>query len=231
MRTKPLVLRRQLPSSSRSSPRRAPLARREREPTCGGIANMPCDAGLWCEPQAGQCGGRRHFQRLCQRSGDLQPGVHPGLRMRWKNLWQRLRTAARQGAKIARRRLLLEATAWKRRPAGYWRRTGGAPFKKNDIVDVASFMAVRVGSGLGANKNAPRVRPAKNTATIAEISKPLLWRRMALWPTCFCSSSRSRWSIFVTSVNVNSNAPDRATFPRRLNKSHRQHGDGPCKST
>ncbi len=25
--------------------------------TCGGIANIPCDAGLWCEPQAGQCHG------------------------------------------------------------------------------------------------------------------------------------------------------------------------------
>jgi hypothetical protein len=25
--------------------------------TCGGIANIPCDAGLWCEPQAGQCKG------------------------------------------------------------------------------------------------------------------------------------------------------------------------------
>jgi hypothetical protein len=25
--------------------------------TCGGIANIPCDAGLWCELQAGQCAG------------------------------------------------------------------------------------------------------------------------------------------------------------------------------
>jgi len=25
--------------------------------TCGGIANIPCDAGLWCEPPAGQCAG------------------------------------------------------------------------------------------------------------------------------------------------------------------------------
>jgi Kazal-type serine protease inhibitor domain len=24
--------------------------------TCGGVANISCDAGLWCEPQAGQCG-------------------------------------------------------------------------------------------------------------------------------------------------------------------------------
>lgn len=24
---------------------------------CGGIANIPCDAGLWCEPQPGQCAG------------------------------------------------------------------------------------------------------------------------------------------------------------------------------
>src|SRR5271154_1087762 len=23
--------------------------------TCGGVANIPCAAGLWCEPQAGQC--------------------------------------------------------------------------------------------------------------------------------------------------------------------------------
>jgi hypothetical protein len=25
--------------------------------TCGGVANLSCDAGLWCEPQAGQCTG------------------------------------------------------------------------------------------------------------------------------------------------------------------------------
>jgi hypothetical protein len=25
--------------------------------TCGGVANISCSAGLWCEPQAGQCEG------------------------------------------------------------------------------------------------------------------------------------------------------------------------------
>jgi hypothetical protein len=25
--------------------------------TCAGIANIPCDAGLWCDLQAGRCGG------------------------------------------------------------------------------------------------------------------------------------------------------------------------------
>jgi hypothetical protein len=25
--------------------------------TCAGVANLSCDAGLWCEPQAGQCAG------------------------------------------------------------------------------------------------------------------------------------------------------------------------------
>jgi hypothetical protein len=24
--------------------------------TCGGMANIPCNAGLWCELQAGRCG-------------------------------------------------------------------------------------------------------------------------------------------------------------------------------
>jgi hypothetical protein len=23
---------------------------------CGGIAGIPCDSGLWCEPRAGKCG-------------------------------------------------------------------------------------------------------------------------------------------------------------------------------
>ena len=47
--------------------------------TCGGFAGVSCDAGLWCEPPAGRCGGAdlqgkcikvtemctRHYQPVC----------------------------------------------------------------------------------------------------------------------------------------------------------------------
>lgn len=38
--------------------------------TCGGIANISCDAGLWCEPQAGQCAGA-DIAGKCIRVPDL----------------------------------------------------------------------------------------------------------------------------------------------------------------
>ncbi len=38
--------------------------------TCGGIANLSCDAGLWCESQVGQCAGA-DISGKCVRIPDL----------------------------------------------------------------------------------------------------------------------------------------------------------------
>ncbi len=38
--------------------------------TCGGVANISCSAGLWCEPQAGQCEGA-DISGKCVRVPDL----------------------------------------------------------------------------------------------------------------------------------------------------------------
>ncbi len=38
--------------------------------TCGGIAGLACDAGLWCDPQPGKC-GVIDLQGKCVRIPDL----------------------------------------------------------------------------------------------------------------------------------------------------------------
>jgi hypothetical protein len=50
---------------------------------------------------------RGHFRHVRARSGDLQQGLHSGLRVRRQDLRQRLRAACGQGAKSARWRLLV----------------------------------------------------------------------------------------------------------------------------
>ena len=38
--------------------------------TCGGVAGVACDAGLWCEPRAGQC-GTADAQGVCVKVPDV----------------------------------------------------------------------------------------------------------------------------------------------------------------
>lgn len=38
--------------------------------TCGGIAGIQCDAGLWCDPRAAMCGGA-DIQGTCVRVPDV----------------------------------------------------------------------------------------------------------------------------------------------------------------
>jgi len=42
--------------------------------TCGGIAGIPCDAGLWCEWRAGMC-GVPDMQGNCVRVPDACPAI------------------------------------------------------------------------------------------------------------------------------------------------------------
>jgi Kazal-type serine protease inhibitor domain len=43
--------------------------------TCGGIANIRCAAGLWCEPQAGQCTGA-DVSGICARAPEVCTEVY-----------------------------------------------------------------------------------------------------------------------------------------------------------